>query len=300
MTSHTWFRDLLYSAEIEFDKVKHETYGTSDVHKVAHEAGKRGDQIERIGRLGGIVAPILNQGDIAGLRRCMPELAGKVPEPCAGSSTSWAQAYLYAVAKMGGRGRGHRQRISTGQPGCPARALAPLQPMASTRMSAASPTGAAKSKRQTNGVAYDEPILDYRWHRFESSIWRAATPTRRKISGRPSPNTRPGTTPGSTATRRSISPSLQSAMQWISHRSRHDQELVDAMSEGFFAADLRLPVPEAQLEDWPTSTTAPATWPARCLRRPRPSGRMPRHASWPFASKPSGSSGSICTAITRP
>ena len=104
--SHTWFRDLLYSAETEFDHVKHESYGTSDVHKVAHEAGKRGDQIERIGRLGGIVAPIINQGDIAGLRRCMPELASKIPEPSAGSSTSWAQAYLYAVAKMGGRGVG--------------------------------------------------------------------------------------------------------------------------------------------------------------------------------------------------
>ena len=94
MCSHTWFRDLLFSADSEFDHVKHETYGTSDVHKVAHEAGKRGDQIERISRLGGVVAPILNQGDIAGLRRCIPELAKKVLEPSAGSSTSWAQAYL--------------------------------------------------------------------------------------------------------------------------------------------------------------------------------------------------------------
>ena len=25
-------------------------------------------------------------------------------------------------------------------------------------------------ERQTNGVAYDEPIRDYRWHRFESSL----------------------------------------------------------------------------------------------------------------------------------
>ena len=52
---YAWFRDLLYSADSEFDHVKHESYGTSDVHKVAHEAGKRGDQIERIGRLGGVV-----------------------------------------------------------------------------------------------------------------------------------------------------------------------------------------------------------------------------------------------------
>ena len=70
--SHSWFRDLLFSGEVEFDRLKHEQYGTSDVHKVAHEAGKRGDQIERIGQLGGVVAPIINQGDIAGLRRCIP------------------------------------------------------------------------------------------------------------------------------------------------------------------------------------------------------------------------------------
>ena len=122
MASHCWFRDLLYSAEEEFDHIKHEAYGTSDIHKVAHEAGKRGDQVQRIGRLGGIVAPILNQGDIAGLRRCMPELTSKVPEPNAGSSTSWAQAYLYAVAKMGGRGVAMGSDIN-GAAGLPVSAL---------------------------------------------------------------------------------------------------------------------------------------------------------------------------------
>ncbi len=104
MCSHTWFRDLLYSAEAEFDQVKHEIYGTSDVHKVAHEAGKRGDQIERIGRLGGIVAPILNQGDIAGLRRGLPELAEKVPHPAPVPAHPGPRLTCTRVAKMGGRG----------------------------------------------------------------------------------------------------------------------------------------------------------------------------------------------------
>ena len=79
MCSHTWLRDLGYSADVEFDEDQHEAYGTSDIHKVANEAGKRGDQIERIARLGGVIAPIINQGDMAGLRRCMPELADKTP-----------------------------------------------------------------------------------------------------------------------------------------------------------------------------------------------------------------------------
>src|SRR5512135_2924476 len=85
--SHSWFRELLFSGSSEFDAQTHREYGTSDVHKVAHEAAKRGDQIERIGRLGGVVAPIINQGDIAGLRRCMPNLSNKLPAPCAGSGT---------------------------------------------------------------------------------------------------------------------------------------------------------------------------------------------------------------------
>src|SRR4030066_2531981 len=104
ITSHSWFRDLLYSSGNEFNQEGEKGYGTSDVHKVANEAGKRGDQIERIARLGGVAAAILNQGDIAGLSQAMPELSSKVKTPCAGSSTAWAEAYLYALAKTHGKG----------------------------------------------------------------------------------------------------------------------------------------------------------------------------------------------------
>ena len=64
-----WFRDLAFSADVEFDEDDPQHYGTDDVHKVANEVGKRADQVERIGRLGGIVAPILNQGDVHGFRQ---------------------------------------------------------------------------------------------------------------------------------------------------------------------------------------------------------------------------------------
>ena len=40
---------------------------------------------------------------MAGLRRCMPELADKIRSQCR-LGTAWAQAYLYTVAKTGGRG----------------------------------------------------------------------------------------------------------------------------------------------------------------------------------------------------
>ena len=169
MCSHTWFRDLLYSADIEFDTVKHEIYGTSDVHKVAHEAGKRGDQIERIARLGGLVAPIINQGDIAGLRRSSPDLAAKIPDPSAGSSTSWAQAYLYAVAKTGGRGVGMGTDIN-GAAGLPGPRFGPFASYGVNGDERRIAERRSEIERQTNGVAYNEPIRDYRWYRFESSL----------------------------------------------------------------------------------------------------------------------------------
>ena len=54
VSSHTWFRDLTFSAEVEFGSKEEGAaqYGTADVHKVAHEAAKRADQVERIGRPG--------------------------------------------------------------------------------------------------------------------------------------------------------------------------------------------------------------------------------------------------------
>ena len=181
--SHTWFRDLLFSASTEFDPKQHAPYGTSDVHKVAHEAGKRGDQIERIGRLGGLVSPILNQGDLAGLRQAMPELAGKISEPCAGSSTAWAQAYLYALAKMGGRGVGIGSDIN-GAAGLPGPRFGTFAAYGARNDALRTQQRRGEIDRQSNGVAYRQPIRDHRWHRFEptgeggydkeeSKIWHA-------------------------------------------------------------------------------------------------------------------------------
>ena len=47
ITSHSWFRDLLYSADGEFHLDDESDYATSSVHKVAHAAGKRGDQMPK-------------------------------------------------------------------------------------------------------------------------------------------------------------------------------------------------------------------------------------------------------------
>jgi microsomal dipeptidase-like Zn-dependent dipeptidase len=247
--SHTWFRDLLFSGQVEFDARTQHEYGTSDVHKVAHEAGKREDQIELIGRLGGLVAPIINQGDLAGLQRCMPELAGKITNPCAGSSTSWAQAYLYAIAKMGGRGVAIGTDIN-GAAGMPA-----------PRFGAYAAYGAVRDKRrmadrraeidcQTNGVAYNTPIRDYRWYRFESSgpgdyddeeadIWQGIAQYEAGFD--PSRNEHPA----------SDFPQqiLREAFEFV--RLHYEQIGVDQITCGFWLADEQEPPDARELARWP-------------------------------------------------
>ncbi|HVP21852.1 MAG TPA: membrane dipeptidase, partial [Anaerolineaceae bacterium] len=247
--SHSWFRDLLYSAPTEFSPQHHEHYGTSDVHKVAHEAGKRGDQIERIGRLGGIVAPIINQGDIAGLRQGLPELAGKIPEPCAGSSTAWAQAYLYAVEKMGGRGVAIGTDIN-GAAGLPGPRFGTFAAYGTINDKVRLQQRCQEIDRQTNGVAYDSPICDHRWYRFEPGgsgayddeerdIWQAIAQYAAGFN--PSiqdhaPSDFPET---------NVREFLEAA------KVLHNQEWVDNMTKGFWMADLETATTAEQLEDLP-------------------------------------------------
>jgi len=252
--SHCWFRDLLYSADEEFDHVKHEAYGTSDIHKVAHEAGKRADQVQRIARLGGLVAPIINQGDIAGLRRCLPELAGKVPEPNAGSSTSWAQAYLYAVNKMGGRGVAIGSDIN-GAAGLPCPRFGPFAAYGVLGDKSRIKDRRGEIERQSNGVAYSEPMRDYRWFRFESSleggytdleedIWQAIA--QYKAGYNPWIHRHPASD--------FPEPTLKQMLERL--KIINDQDFVDNVNKGFIAADLEIGVEHDQVEDWPVEQRA--------------------------------------------
>ncbi len=254
ITSHSWFRDLLFSGETEFDKIKHEHYGTSDVHKVAHEAGKRGDQIERIGRLGGMVSPILFQGDIAGLRRCLPDLAVKIPEPCASSSTSWAQAYLYAVEKMGGRGVAIGSDIN-GAADLPGPRFGTSAAYGTQNDSRRVHERRGEIERQKNGVAYRQPIRDHGWHRFNGSgpgaydqeecdIWQAITqfkagfnPQVEKRSAAEMPE-----------------PVLSDVIEIL--QGGHNENWVDNLTIGFWLASQSTPVEISELAHWPDEKRA--------------------------------------------
>jgi len=246
--SHCWFRDLLFSGHAEFNPNQQELYDTSDVHKVAHEAGKRGDQIERIGRLGGMVAPILNQGDIAGPTAAFPEFGSKDLQTCAGSSSSWARAYLYAVAKSGGRGVAMGSDIN-GAAGLPGPRFGTFAAYGARHDKRRSVQRREEIDRQANGVAYDQPIRDYRWFRFESSgpgayeerdreIWEAIA--QHAAGFNPSLHRHPA--------HDFPEGSLRMALESVFvHR---EQERIDDVTRGLWAADLDEPVDHKQLGAW--------------------------------------------------
>jgi len=118
--------------------------------------------------LGGIIGPILNQGDVRDIANVLPELADKVPHPCAGSSTSWASSYLYAVEKMGGRGVAMGSDIN-GAAALPGPRFGTYAAYGTRGDSRRLPLRRAQIDAQTNGVRYATPIRDYRWYRFDES-----------------------------------------------------------------------------------------------------------------------------------
>jgi microsomal dipeptidase-like Zn-dependent dipeptidase len=254
ITTHSWFRDLLYSSDNEFNPQEEKSYDTSDVHKVAHEAGKRGDQIERITRLGGMVAAILNQGDIAGLRQIMPALASKIKATCAGSSTAWAEAYLYALAKTGGKGVAIGSDIN-GAAGLPGPRFGTFAAYGARHDTRREPNRRAEIDSQSNGVAYNEPIRDYRWHRFEPTgqsgydeetcdIWHAIAQYAAGFN--PSLQNHP----------KSDFPELNIKQMFEAADLYLDQDWIDHITLGFWIADQPEPATTEQIAHWPREQQA--------------------------------------------
>jgi microsomal dipeptidase-like Zn-dependent dipeptidase len=165
VSGHTHFQELAWHRQ-----------ETANIHKRSSEFFKTPQHLERIRKLGGMVAPILNQQDNREVRDVISSLAGKILQHCAGSSTSWAQAYLYAVEKMKGKGVG----IGTDMNGfykspCPRFGL-----NAAYYLHYNLPGMGQDSLRQTqrrdqafaqsNGVRYATPIKDVRNYRFKGVI----------------------------------------------------------------------------------------------------------------------------------
>jgi len=159
MSGHTGFRELSWS------RVRGET---ASEHKPPSETQKRRWDVQRIVDLGGMVAPILNQGDNRPVERVDPAVGTRVPE-CAGSSASWAQAYLYAVSVSGGRGVGFGSDIN-GLAQATGPRFGPNAAYSLDNGQDRDPVRRAlrgsQVEAQRNGVRYSTPVRDWRPYRW--------------------------------------------------------------------------------------------------------------------------------------
>jgi hypothetical protein len=172
LSAHASFRDL--SPRRPRDP-NHLTNGErKSVHLWPHESEKTRAQAERISRLGGVIAPIISVGDKV--------LQGRLLGPgCSGSSTTWAEEYLYALDRTGG----HGVAIGTDANSLLRQATPRFGTLAAWGLK--DEAGATAERRrqanyQQNGVRYREPLRDYRAYRFpatdicdaeERDIWEA-------------------------------------------------------------------------------------------------------------------------------
>jgi len=62
-----------------------------------HEGQMTGDEVQRILKVGGMVAPIIAQGDIKTVATWKNPGAAYIPHVCGGSTNTFVQAYLYAI-----------------------------------------------------------------------------------------------------------------------------------------------------------------------------------------------------------
>jgi len=68
-----------------------------------HEGQKTDSQLAAIRKSGGMVSVILNQGAAGDIRQWVdPTTGDSITNDCPSSTKMWAQAYLYAVSRMGG------------------------------------------------------------------------------------------------------------------------------------------------------------------------------------------------------
>jgi uncharacterized repeat protein (TIGR01451 family) len=137
--------------------------------KVANEYQRTWQQLARLRLLSGLVAVGVHQGDV----RSYSE--GVVRNDAAGSSKSWAQAYLYAVDQMGGV---DAATVALGTDMVMLGSAAPRFGM-NACYDLDNPDHADPKRRtrkradvfaQTNGVRYDHPVRSYGMWRFDGVL----------------------------------------------------------------------------------------------------------------------------------
>jgi hypothetical protein len=123
-------------------------YGTAVVERLASDALKSRDQMDRIAALGGTVGVGLETSYVAGLH------GGGGADFCDDTSTTWKHAYRYAVEHMGGRGLAVGSDAN-GLPGIARPRFGTNACLGATGDSYRAPLMKQMAAAQRNGVRYD-------------------------------------------------------------------------------------------------------------------------------------------------
>lgn len=172
VSGHTSFRDIRFSnPDLTFNKalppLTQLVFGTMNGRNLSREADKSTAQLTRIRNLGGFVAPILAQSDGKGCACARWTVAND----SAGTSKSFAQAYLYAHHFMGGESVGMGSDID-GAGTLPGPRFGPnaspgLQSNADRIVSELKGISRrSQLSKQAYGVRYSTNPLEYRLTRF--------------------------------------------------------------------------------------------------------------------------------------
>ena len=161
VSGHAAFRSLAYSGDAEYAPSTQKEYGTALPTMLSNEAHIGDEELARIRKIGGLVSVALAQGSV----RSAPN--SKVRNDCDRSSKTFAQAYQYAISKMGGQG----VPLATDVHGF----VEPIGPRFGAKACWGAQSDSLKQSRRGNqvdaqesGVRYTSRVVDYRAHRFDS------------------------------------------------------------------------------------------------------------------------------------
>ena len=172
IAGHTAFRELAWTRN-----------ETKDSAKLRNEFHRTAEQIERMKKLGGMVAIGISQYD------CRDMSESSIKNDCAGSTKTWVQQYFYALKKMERKNVGLATDFN-GFAGSSGPRFGTFAVVHQTHGEGDKIRGTINKEdfiknqmeKQTNGVKYSGPIIDPRYYRFlsteyysiaERDVWEA-------------------------------------------------------------------------------------------------------------------------------
>jgi microsomal dipeptidase-like Zn-dependent dipeptidase len=171
------FREMALTGDVPYAGMPQEThYHTSHIGNVPNENHARRSDLEKVRALGGVVSVLLNQPnvrDFDGPNGLKATASATVANTCAGSSRSWAQAYLYALEVMGGErvGLGSDVNGLAGLPGPRFGTNAAYRLEGDNYRDPYGKLRVEQAEQQSNGVRYKDHLRDASLTRFSGTAY---------------------------------------------------------------------------------------------------------------------------------